>query len=79
MTNVIPLFDRKLPRTRNEARTHFLLEHPRSYDDMTTLCGREATGIIDKDTAYPECEACIEEHRELTGWAFPLPAVVTTA
>jgi hypothetical protein len=91
MTNVIPLFpQRELPR--NQARTHFLLEtvgcsnetydEPDEDDDsiptLTTLCGREGESILMKDSAQPECEACIEEWARMTGWEFPLPTVVCT-
>lgn len=87
MTNVIPLYERReLPR--NQAHTHFdraaLIkgtEYEWDLDDdesLTTLCGREAVGYLDKDTAYPDCAECIAEWSRVTGWAFPLPAVVCT-
>ena len=89
-SNVIPLFGRHHPvyleQPRNQARTHFLntdgltmADHGGYvWDDVSTLCGREASGYIDKDNAYPECEACVEEHARRTGWTFPLPEVVST-
>jgi hypothetical protein len=85
-SNVIPLFGRKHPvyseRPRNEASTHFLRSTEADasmFTDRVTLCGREAVAVLAKDSAHPECEACIEEHARLTGWSFPLPVVVCTA
>jgi hypothetical protein len=90
MSNVIPLFGRNHPSrhevTRTDASTHFMLAahvdgqtHPVWLGDtLTTLCGREADGFLDKDTAFPECAACKAEWSRLTGWAFPLPSVVCT-
>jgi len=91
ISNVIPLFGRNHPSrhevTREQAHTHFLLSDlfvgteyqwdPDADTGLTTLCGREGTGILDKD-ATPECEACRAVWRERTGWAFPLPAIVCT-
>ena len=84
--NVIPLFGRELPR--NDAHTHFVdpavvaavagTEYEWDPDALSTLCGRYATGYLAKDSAYPECAACIEAWRERTGWTFPLPTIVTT-
>ena len=81
MSNVIPLFAKNFDLVpsipvykRNDARTHFA--HPSVPE--ATLCGREFTAYIDKDSAYPECQECITEHTESTGWAFPLPPVVST-
>lgn len=73
--NVIPLF----PHTqgRNDAGTHFLLEHP-ANESMRTLCGREGVAYLDKDNAYPACEACVAAWHRMSGWSFPLPEVVCT-
>ena len=78
MSNVIPLFGRKLPR--NEAQTHFLSDAGDAslFSDRSTLCGRIATGLRLQSSPQPECEACIEAWERLTGWTHPLPPVAST-
>lgn len=89
-SNVIPLFGRNHPSrreaTRTDASTHFInAEGLRVaahggyvWENVTTLCGREAVGYLDKDTAFPECAECKAEWSRRTGWTFPLPEVVCT-
>lgn len=74
VSNVIPLFAHKGAGT---ATTHFLLEHP-ANDGMRTLCGREGVAYLDKDNAYPACDACVQAWKRMSGWSFPLPEVVCT-
>lgn len=53
-------------------------DHPACGGKLITLCGREGVGILDKDNAYPACEACIAAWHRMSGWSFPLPEVVCT-
>lgn len=76
VSNVIPLFAPQ--RAGTTASTHFMHDHPACGGKLITLCGREGVGILDKDNAYPACEACIAAWHRMSGWSFPLPEVVCT-
>ena len=58
--------------------THFAdsdLDLSQPQAKRATLCGRSWDSIIMNDRPAT-CELCRSRHAAMTGWSFPLPAVV---